>query len=179
MSERTREPGADGFIPAGERVILSLRPDPAYIVLAPMWVLIGLLCAGGLASWAVERWPEAVPVRITGGRVWLWVAVLGGARLGWQAADRYARRYILTDRRILRVRGVFRRSVVDAPLDRIQLLTLTRLLRERLTGLGTLGFATAGTDGVEAHWLMIADPAARLDEVRRAVTAAKGSGGVT
>jgi hypothetical protein len=176
MSEAPPAPSLPGYIPAGEKVILSLRPDPAYIVLAPMWTLAALAGLGVLSGWALGRWPELQMGGVSVGRVWLWLAILGLARVAWQAADRWARRYVLTDRRILRVRGVFRRSVVDAPLDRVQHLTVTRLLRERVTGLGTLGFATAGTAWVEAHWLMIARPAERLDVVRRAVEAARGSG---
>lgn len=166
-----------GLIPEGERVVLSIRPDPASIVLRPIWMLAALAALGAVVAWTADRWPDWTLGRPSPGRVWAWVLVAAAACIAWQAVDRAARLYVLTDRRILRVRGVFRRSVVDCPLDRIQHITLTRLFRERLTGLGTLGFATAGTDGVEAHWVMIAKPVERLEMVRRAVKAASGSDG--
>lgn len=164
---------AAGHLSEGERVILSLRPDPAYIVLAPMWTLFALGAGATVAVWAIGRWPEWTPPGATPGRVWLWTGLLAGLRVAWQAADRAARQYVLTNLRILRIRGVFQRSVIDAPLDRIQHVTITRLLRERLTGLGTLGFATAGTAWTEVHWLMVSRPAERLEAVRRAIDAAK------
>lgn len=172
-----RHAGRGMYVPEGERVILSLRPDPAYIVLAPMWTLVGVAAAGAGAAWAADRWPGLLGGWVTPWRAWSWAAAVVVGRVLWQAADRAARQYVLTNRRILRVRGVFRRSVVDAPLEKVQHVTVTRLLRERLTGLGTLGFATAGTAWVEAHWLMIAHPVERLGDVRRAVDAAKRAGG--
>ena len=158
--------------------MLSIRPDPASIVLRPMWMLAALAALGVAVMWTADRWPDWTLGRPSPGQVWTWVFGAAAVCIVWQAVDRASRLYVLTDRRILRVRGVFRRSVVDCPLDRIQHITLTRLFRERLTGLGTLGFATAGNDGVEAYWAMIANPVERLDIVRRAVEEFRGGGGV-
>jgi hypothetical protein len=169
--------GPEGLIPKGERVILSLKPDPAYIVLAPLWPLAGIGALAVLAAWAAGRWPESIGPWMTPLRSWVYGACAALALITWRALDRAARRYILTDRRIISARGIFRRSVVDAPLESIQHVTVTRLVRERLTGLGTLGFATAGTAWVETHWLMVARPADRLAEVRRALEAAGTRGG--
>jgi hypothetical protein len=171
MSDAARVEGS-GYIPAGERVLLSLKPDPASIVLIPMWTLTGLGVVAAAATWLAGAWPETA--WISPGRVWLWAGVAAAARIGWQAADWAARRFVLTDRRVLRIAGVFRRSVVDVPLENIQHATLTRLFRERLTGLGTLGFASSGTAWVEMHWTMIAEPVRRLEIVRREVEAASG-----
>ena len=56
----------------------------------------------------------------------------------------------------------------EAPLRNIQHTGVFARVRERLFGLGTIGFATAGSDGYEAFWAMIAQPY----EVHRTVTQA-------
>ena len=73
----------------------------------------------------------------------------------WNALVAQAREYVLTDRRILRGAGVFQRIVTDLPLTSIQHIELTRLVRERVFGLGSIGFNTAGTAWTEAYWVMI------------------------
>ena len=104
-----------------------------------------------------------------GGRL-LAVCLLAAAlRLAWQAAVVYARRYTLTSRYVLRVSGVFARSAAMVPVGRVQHVVAHRSLAERLTGTGTLGFATAGTGGIEIAWVTIARPMARLEEVRRVI----------
>jgi uncharacterized membrane protein YdbT with pleckstrin-like domain len=171
------QPARAGYVPEGERVILSIRPDAAYIVLAPMWTLAGLAGAVVAASWAAGRWPEQLGGWLSPTRAWAVGAALMLLVIGWHAADLACSRYLLTDRRVMRVRGIFRRSVVDAPLDKVQHIVLTRLLRERLTGLGSIGFATAGTAWVEVRWRMVSRSAERMQEVRRAIEDQRARGG--
>jgi hypothetical protein len=61
--------------------------------------------------------------------------------------------------------------VVQAPLKNIQHTAVFASLRERVTGLGTIGFATAGSDTFESLWLMVRDPhhvhKTVLDAIRR------------
>jgi dephospho-CoA kinase len=52
---------------------------------------------------------------------------------------------------------------------RVQHVLLVRTLAERLTGTGTLGFATAGTAGVEVAWVTVDRPVRLLEEVRQVV----------
>ena len=79
-------------------------------------------------------------------------------RLVWQFVDWLSRVYVLTDQRIIRVRGVLRVSVFECRLAQIQQTDLLFTLRERLFGLGTLGFSTAGTAFTDAYWTMVAQP---------------------
>ena len=65
---------------------------------------------------------------------------------------------MLTDRRIVRVKGVLRVNVFETQLQQIQHTNTTFSLRERLLGLGTIHFATAGTGGIEASWEMVSHP---------------------
>ena len=66
--------------------------------------------------------------------------------------------YVLTDRRVIRIKGVLRVQVFETPLKQIQHTNVFFSVRERLFGLGTLTFATAGTAVIEAMWVMVARP---------------------
>jgi hypothetical protein len=66
--------------------------------------------------------------------------------------------YVLTDRRIIRRMGVLRMSIFESPLRNIQHTSVYARLRERLFGLGTIAFATAGSDAFDALWVMVRRP---------------------
>jgi hypothetical protein len=54
--------------------------------------------------------------------------------------------------------GVLRVAVFQTQLKNIQHTSVFTRVRERLFGLGTIGFATSGSDVFEAFWLMIRQP---------------------
>lgn len=137
-----------------EVIILLLRPSLLYVLLSAL---------GGLAFIAVITFALAYMARLS------WVGwsdtqafMLGvslcALRLGWQILEWYSRVYILTDRRIVTRSGVVRVVVFQTPLRNIQHTSVFFRLRERLCGLGTIGFATAGSDSFESFWVMIRQP---------------------
>ncbi|MBC7834078.1 MAG: dephospho-CoA kinase [Phycisphaerales bacterium] len=151
------------WAPPDEPVLWKLKPSPWFIVLRPLGWLV-TLAAGALAS-LLAPWPAWT------GDHGLFPAALFTIALVmlilWFALEWWMREYILTARRIIAVWGVLRRAMVEAPLPRVQNAVMHRAIRERLFGLGTLGFATAGTDGVEVVWIMIDRPLERLRDVQR------------
>jgi hypothetical protein len=146
-----------GFIPEDEAILLLLRPSLLYIPLASL---------GGLAVIALVTFALAYLARVQ----WLsWVGwtdrdafflglSLAALRLSWQALEWSCRVYVLTDRRVIRRMGVLRVSIFQAELRRIQHTSIFRRLRERACGLGTIGFATAGSHSFDAFWVMVANP---------------------
>ncbi len=155
----TEDPRALAMLPTqllhdGETIILLLKPSPWFIVLdvLPWLGCLALVLAGGLLLTAQGIWSL--------GRTDLVLAALAlaGLRLFWQFLEWLSRVYVLTDRRILRVRGVVRVQVFECALTRIQHTQANFSLRERLFGLGTISFATAGTAVVEVSWRMLAKP---------------------
>jgi dephospho-CoA kinase len=158
---------ASRFVPEGERVLLRLKPHPLFILLVPLGIIAGSLVLAGVGVWALSALGGRASARI----VWLGVVALVALRLLWQALEWWARDYTLTDRRVLRVGGVLRRYVTDIPLSRLQHVTVFQTIRERVFGLGTVGFATAGTGVVEAYWVMVARPRAIVQRVREAAGA--------
>lgn len=69
-----------------------------------------------------------------------------------------SRLYILTNRRVLRIRGVFNIDIFEAPLNKIQNTYLTFGFHERIVGLGSIHFETAGSSAIEASWININQP---------------------
>lgn len=139
----------------GEIIILMLKPSPWFIVLAPLKTILLL----ALATAAAALLPlEAMSLAVPRQQVVLLGAALIGLRLFWQFLEWLSRIYVLTDQRVIRVMGVLRISVFEAPLQQVQHTNLLFAIRERLLGLGSIGFATAGTGGFEAYWQTIARP---------------------
>jgi len=142
------------LVQPGEIIILLLKPSPLFILLAPLGTVAGLVVLTAAAVWV----NEVLDLSIGRQDLILIGAGLIGLRLFWQFLEWLSRVYVLTDRRMIRVQGVLRVSVIEAPLQQIQQTYATFSIRERLFGLGTIAFATAGTAFVEAYWQMIAKP---------------------
>ena len=150
---------AAAMIPAqllqdGEIIVLLLKPHPLYIVLAPLRILVILTLATTLGV--------LIDTRLTTGANRQSILIVGItlilARLFWQFLEWLSRVYVMTDRRLIAVAGVLRVRVFETPLQNITHSEMLFSIRERLFGLGTLGFYTAGTGLVEAYWVMLAAP---------------------
>ena len=89
---------------------------------------------------------------------------LGVAVLRW-----VSRFYVLTNRRVMRIRGVLRADVLDITLPRVINTRVTQALNERMTGLGTLHFAADQPMPRDCAWHNIARPEEVHAEVRRAI----------
>jgi hypothetical protein len=138
----------------GETIILLLKPSVWFIVLAPLATLAILLAVTiGLAILGSKGL-----LGVTGAELSVLGMVLIGLRLMWQFLEWLSRVYVLTDRRVIRVMGVLRVQVFETRLQQIEQTELLLSLRERLFGLGTIAFATAGTAMVEAAWVMVPQP---------------------
>jgi len=147
------------LIQGDETIILLLKPHPLYIVLAPL---------GQLVIIAVLTWATAYLNLLSNQRALLVGSGLAALRLTWQFLEWLSRVYVLTDRRIIRVMGVLRVMVFEAPLRQVQHTDAIFSIRERIFRLGTIAFSTAGTGLPEAFWIMVAQP---LSVHRRVVQA--------
>ena len=139
-----------------EVVILLLRPSLLFVPLSSLGALTVIAVVALVLALMAIRWPSAIPWQ-EAHAYGLGVAA-AAARLLWQCLEWWCRIYVLTDRRVIRRMGVLRVSVFEAPLRNIQHTSVFRLLRERLFGLGSIGFATAGSDVFDAFWVMVRQP---------------------
>jgi len=138
----------------GETITLLLKPSPWYILLAPL-KSITVLVILTLAVLLINGFGNS---GFTNRELALLGIVLIGLRLFWQFAEWLSRVYVLTDQRVLRIKGVLKVSVFECQLHQIQQTDLVFTLRERFIGLGTIGFSTAGTASTDTFWLMVAQP---------------------
>lgn len=140
-----------------EIIILLLRPSSLFIVLASLRSIaailiftLGFALLVAKVSWMRTGWSEE--------QVYLLGAAMIALRIGWQALEWVNRVYVLTDRRIITRSGVLRVNVYEAPLRRIQHTSVFVRIRERVFSLGTIGFATAGSDVFDTFWVMVRQP---------------------
>ena len=148
----------------GEVVILSLKPSPWFVPLvsAPVAAMGVIIVLASNIEWLESHFPTwQGAMRQTG----IWIIVL---RLLWAILQWACRYYVLTDRRVIRQRGVLNLQVFECRLDRLQNTFLQRTLVQRVLGIGTIFFATAGSGHVEAMWQHVRRPA----EVHREIVEA-------
>ena len=159
----------------GEVILAVMRPSLWYVLLWPLGSLLVIMGMVFALAWAT-RFPW---VGWTDSQVFDLGLVLLAIRLGWQFLEWANRLYILTDRRVLRRKGVFQVDVFEARLDRIQQTSVLQLVRERIFGLGSIAFATAGTSTLDAIWEAIVDPFEAQKMVTEAIDRyGRGSGGL-
>ncbi|MFW6145765.1 MAG: PH domain-containing protein [Planctomycetota bacterium] len=142
------------LIQEGEEIVLALKPSGWFILLvsAPFTIAVIVLAVGAYLVDAIDL--AQLPLRSLSLVCLAAIALrLIVACLQW-----ISRIYVLTNRRILRVRGLLTVDVFECALHRIQHTSLVLPLSERIFSIGTLVFATAGTALPEAAWVMIARP---------------------
>ena len=163
-------------VPEGERVIVALRPSSLFVLLARWRVMFALGSIGAGVCWfdallRGDAWSGAMTLRL----FILGLALPVTLVAAYNAVDRATRLYLLTDRRALRVSGIIRQVVIDAPLARVQSAALTARARERLLGLGTPIIATAGSEAGALAWTMIERPSEALHVLRHEIDRARVS----
>lgn len=139
-----------------ELIIMWLKPSPLYIILASLGSLVLIATLTLLLAYLARlSLPQAAWSDTDAFLFGISVAII---RLAWQAAEWWSQTYVLTDRRIIAIYGVLRRAYFHAPLQQIQHIAVIQSIRERVFGLGSLAFATAGSDRYDAAWLSLAHP---------------------
>jgi len=142
------------LLDGGEIVILAIKPSLWFVPLtSARWILLGIgLLAAANISWISPH--VAGYLRMAG-----YLGVAG--RLGWAMLQWVSRLYVLTNRRVMRLRGVFNVELFQCELTRIQSLVLSASWPERLVRSGTIIIQTAGalgSVGGSAAWRMITRP---------------------
>jgi hypothetical protein len=130
-------------------VVVAVAVAASVILFGPSWRL------GGLNTYIVEGCGAAIVARI------------GFALLQW-----LSRSYVLTDKRVIRIRGVFTIDIFQCGLPKIQNTFLIMTVPQRLLNLGNIAFATAGTSQIEAIWRHVKDPLKIHQQLLRAINAA-------
>ena len=143
------------LLQGGEVIVLLIKPSPWYIVLESLRFLAGVVLVLVILLFLIG---QGYSIGVSPLDLVLLAIGTAGARIVWQLLEWLSRVYVLTDRRVIRIKGVLRIQVFEAQLKKIQHTHTLFTIRERLFGLGTIGFATAGTGYVEATWRMVVKP---------------------
>ena len=153
-----------------EIIILAIKPSLWYILLvSSRWfiVLLGLsivVWLSGQMGWLDGQAQLLLGIAFAG-----IIMRLAFGLLQWQS-----RVYILTNLRVLRIRGVLRVEMFQCHLLRLKEVTLAACTAERLLGIGTISLASDSSSPMEAHWLNIRHPVQVHRQILEAVKALKG-----
>jgi uncharacterized membrane protein YdbT with pleckstrin-like domain len=114
---------------------------------------------------------------------WLPALVVGGVLAGLTLVVGYLRRvstkYLITTQRLRISRGIVRRKVQETRLERVQNVNYEQSVVDRLLGVGTVDFDTAGTDDSEFRFDWVDEPEQVVRAVDRAVEEARSSASST
>jgi hypothetical protein len=151
----------------GELILLAVRPSAWYVLLAagpvlmvavPIAVLSYLLVTH--AGWKASFSPNAMAAIC---------AAAAGLRLAIAFTQWMGRVYVLTNRRVLRLRGLAQPVVIDRRLKDISAVEPVASGAERMLGLGGLLFRTGRTVAWELNWTHLAHPAKVYEIVQEAI----------
>jgi hypothetical protein len=151
----------------GDEVVLVLaKPSLWFIVLTSFRfvltaILLGVLAVRVMAMPSINYLSPSTVASIT-------IIVCIG-RLVWALLVWTSHVYLLTNRRVVTIKGVINVSMVQANLRKIQRTALYRPWLFRILGLGTIGIATAATETFDATWLMVARPLETHEQIVAAI----------
>jgi hypothetical protein len=157
------------LLDGGEVVILAVKPSAWFCLLVSLPVLLtaaAFTAAGYLAArvWSGPLQPTAIAL------FWAGVSIvrLVVAYLQW-----LARLYVLTNRRVLRVSGLFREAVHTCLLRHVARAEVSVSPAERVLGVGSLSFQSSDPAARQAHWAHINYPAEVQQIVAEAISRAR------
>jgi hypothetical protein len=159
------------WLDGGEIIILAVKPSLWFVVFKSARWLAGALAAILATVWVEPEWLPVRDTTVIQACVALAFARVGLALLAW-----VSRLYVLTNRRIMRITGIFNIDLFECQLTRIQSTFLTIAWYERPFSVGTISFATAAAGGVEVHWTHVNHPLEIHEQVRAAIHRAQRPG---
>ncbi len=152
--EASLPPNIRSTLDPTDPVRLAFKPSPWFVILRSRDALFAaalLVCIALIVR-------ALAPIGVWFERALLVAGLILLVRVIWSALQWACRWYILTDRRAIRVEGVLRRITTEIPRESIRAAALHESILQRVVGLGTIGFATAGTAGYELVWSDVERP---------------------
>jgi len=142
---------AESLLADGERIILEVRQHPVALLYRGRWAiaaLVGALVALFLAS-GLPTDGIGGGVRFGLGLVAIVLVVGGVVAGGWAYLQWAADEDVLTNRRVIQVRGVVNKVAADSSLEKINDAEMTQSWLGRLLNFGDLDVMTASEAGIE------------------------------
>jgi uncharacterized membrane protein YdbT with pleckstrin-like domain len=155
----TRAAVSARLLDEGEIVIFAIKPSAWYVVLASWPVVFVAFLIAALAQ--TGDLASSLPQRT----VFILCVAAACLRVMIAAAQWISRLYILTNLRVMRVRGIFQAEVSDCPLRRIEATRVDSTFGQRILRVANLEFITAADKPCDVDWLTIS----RVDEIKQLV----------
>jgi hypothetical protein len=153
----------------GEIVLLILKPSVWFILISAMRFLAAVLIFVIAAALLDERLPKNVVYVEVG------IFIMAG-RVMWAILQWMGQVYVLTDRRIITLSGVFSIDVFDCPLRKVARTRIVYTTRERVFRVGTIQFIPGSDDMPDSLWQMVAKPAEVHEMVVATINKGKAGG---
>jgi uncharacterized membrane protein YdbT with pleckstrin-like domain len=150
-----------------EVVLILTKPSLWFILITSFRFIVTFVLLGVLAVQVAPYWGYS-PQTIA-----LVTVIICMGRLVWALAVWTSHTYMLTNQRVVTIKGVVNIRVFQAHLRKIQRTTLYKPLILRLFGTGTVGFATAATNEFDSTWVMIARPLETHESIVAAIKKAQ------
>ena len=156
----------------GERIVFEGHPSWRAIL---DFYLKGILITAVLAA-LVVLWGKTIGDDVSEGTVV--VVLLAGATITALAGflKRVSTRYTISNRRMHIKHGIVSREVQETRLNRVQDVSYSQSITQRLLGIGDVDFDTASDDPTDFVFAGVADPGAIVEAVHEATGSGPGSG---
>ena len=141
--------GPEGLLHGNEVVILLVRPSVWYLLASSLRfsaVVILLAVLIGSRNWLQLQTLITLP------------AILVTVRLAYAIMDWLSHWYMLTNYRIITIKGVRQPVFFQASLGKLTDIRLMRSSIEQVLGLGTIGFSNGTDINPDSLWHWIANP---------------------
>ncbi|GAB3219544.1 PH domain-containing protein [Glycomyces halotolerans] len=135
----------DDQLARGEEVKLHTRPHWKEAVGPVLWFVVFLLLAAiaiyytSQADWEFKTWAVLAEVVVFAGLL-VWLSVIPW--IAWQTTH-----YVITDQRVMWRIGMITRESRHIPLARVNTVSYTQSIAERILGYGDLKIDSASDDG--------------------------------
>jgi len=150
-----------------EVVLLLTKPSLLFIPYTSFLFCLGSLLLGVLLA-QLTRYTSAAYLTPTSVALLTVLACVG--RLVWALLVWTSHTYMLTNQRIVTIKGVLNVHMFQAHLRKVQKTDLYRPLLYQILGTGTLAFSTAASSGdADSTWQMIARPVQTHEQVVAAI----------
>lgn len=142
---------AAALLEPGEIIVGLWRPSLWFVPLRCARMVVVLALVTVLAATGAET----AELAWSGAIVQLGALGIAGT-ITATALDWGSRAYVLTDRRVLRRRGVLVPSLYSCSLQRLKRIEVGGSIWQRLSGVGTLTFSARAEGPADAAWVMVA-----------------------
>jgi uncharacterized membrane protein YdbT with pleckstrin-like domain len=150
---------------------LSLKPSPWFILLYRGRWLAGLFAAVVVLE-AVAQLVPGVPNSVVMMKLACLAALL--FRAGLTTLQWASRSYLLTNRRIMRIRGVLQADVAQCLLARVAGVEMSQNALQTLLGIGTIRITPASDAARTITWRHVSKPAETLRTIHAAIARSRG-----